>query len=128
MSRKLKDHEKTREAAKASTQAKFKKMRDKFEASDELVGLPYSPNTDGRLTLAQDKEAEELIDKLSALKDDERKRGKKIKDLEGEISRYEAELANPVKNEKMEDLVTEMVSLAFLYWHGVNLPSFFVLR
>lgn len=73
-----------------------------------------------RLYHFQEGEAEDLGLKLDRLKKDEKERVRKIKNLEGNISRLEAELAKPaVKLEKNEDLVNEMVPFNSLCWRSM---------
>jgi hypothetical protein len=57
----------------------------------------------------QETDAEELTLKLDLLKKEEKERGKKIKYLEAEIVKVKGEIDNPVKLEKMEVLIEEMV-------------------
>ncbi|KAF8237930.1 P-loop containing nucleoside triphosphate hydrolase protein [Tricholoma matsutake] len=91
-----KELDKTRDAIKKSTQAKFKKMTGKNDAIEKLEG-----------------EAEELTLKLDRLKQTEKERIKRIKALEQEIVKTREELAKPpdVKLEKEEDLAAEMRQL-----------------
>jgi structural maintenance of chromosomes protein 5 len=108
-----KELDRTRDAIKKSTQAKFKKMTAKNGTIEKLVSLPSLPDFSelDYLQTLQEGDAEELTLKLDRLKKTEKERVRRIKSLEQEITRTEEELAKPpdVKLEKEEDLATEMV-------------------
>ena len=99
---------------KKSTQNKYTKMHSKWTASEKLVRiavvlLRHIPCSAVAIASIQETDAEELTLKLDLLKKEEKERGKKIKYLEAEIVKVKGEIDNPVKLEKMEVLIEEMV-------------------
>ncbi|KAF8885790.1 P-loop containing nucleoside triphosphate hydrolase protein [Infundibulicybe gibba] len=85
-----KRHDAAREDVKKSTRRKFEKMESKWTASEKLEA-----------------ESEELTTRLDNIKKAAKERVKKIRNIEAEISRIQAELAKPVKLEKQEYLIDQ---------------------
>ena len=92
-----KDAEKERDDLKKSTQAKFMKLTNNHKSGEKLVRFSQILLSLSMFTCfaIKDKEAEDIVSKLSTLKQEEKERVKSIKNYENEIIRCEAEIAKP---------------------------------
>ncbi|KAH7912946.1 hypothetical protein BJ138DRAFT_1147123 [Hygrophoropsis aurantiaca] len=94
LGRKYKEYEKLRERKKAASKQKFQQMKAKWGESDKLEA-----------------DAEEITNKLDGLKKAEKDRARKIKELQGQVDRWQRDLDNPPDLEDLQEITDEMRKL-----------------
>ncbi|KAH9983439.1 hypothetical protein BJV74DRAFT_797421 [Russula compacta] len=99
-----------RDGKKESAKRKFRSMKAKWDENDKLVYILASFylifSSTGHTT--QESRAEEISNRLSNLKKEEKDRAKKIHDVERVVQTLQAELEKPIKVENMTDIDEEM--------------------
>jgi hypothetical protein len=104
-----------RDGKKEAAKKRFRSMKAKWTENEKLVyyllSMPiFSPT--GRTM--QESRAEEISNRLSNLKKEEKNRAKKIQEVERTIQKLQEDLARPSQVENMTEIDDEIVS-AFLY-------------
>lgn len=111
-----------RDGKKESAKKKFRSMKAKWDENDKLVYILASFylvfSSTGHTT--QETRAEEISNRLSNLKKEEKDRAKKIHDVERVVQTLQAELEKPIKAENMTDIDEEMV--CFFSFARKNIP------
>jgi hypothetical protein len=112
-----------RDGKKEAAKKRFKSMKVKWDDNEKLVYYRLSFWC-SHLTCrsSQESQAEDISNKLSNLKKEEKSRAKKIQEIEQSIQKLQAELAKPLQVENMSEIDEEIVRP--FPFAGCALPDF----